>query len=60
MVGTKGNGSPITCKGRSGVAGFYVRHFPVSPAFDGGAYLLSVAALHSPRPKEGSFQLRLG
>ena len=48
-------GSPITCKGRRGVAGFYARHFSVSPAFDGGACLLSAAA-----PKQGSHQFRLG
>ena len=45
----KGKGGPITCKGSRWVAGFYAYHFSVSPAFDGGAYLLSVVALPSPR-----------
>ena len=32
-----------------GLSGFYARHFPVSAALcDGGAYLLSVAAIPSP------------
>ena len=48
--GKKGKGSPITCKGCRGVACIYACHFSVSPAFDGGAYLLSVAALPSPPP----------
>ena len=39
----KGRGSPITSKGRRGVAGFYARHFSVSRHCDRGAYLLSVA-----------------
>ena len=53
-----GERSPITCKGRKGVAAFYARHFSVSPAFDGGTYLLPVAALLTPPSKEGSYNLR--
>ena len=38
------------------MAGFYARHFSVSTVLcDGGAYLLSVAALPSPPPKDYSF-----
>ena len=61
LLTSKGNGCPITCKGRRGVASFYVSHFSVSLAIDGGTYLLSVATLlpFTP-PKEGSYQLRLG
>ena len=47
--------SPITCKGRMGVIGFEARHFSPSQLRDGSAYLLSVAALHSLRSKEGQY-----
>ena len=55
-----GKGSPLTYTGRRGVPSFCARHIPVSLAFDGGTYLLSVAALPSPPQKEGSYQLRFG
>ena len=52
----KGKSCPITTKGRRRVAGFYAHHFSVSTAlYDGDAYLLSVACLPSPPPKEGSY-----
>ena len=44
--------SPRTCKGRRGVAGVDVWHF------NGGAYLLSVAALPLPTPRGGQLQIR--
>ena len=47
------NGSWITCKGRRIVICFCARHLWVSQLRDGGAYLLSIAALPSPPPKEG-------
>ena len=56
----KGEGSPISWKGRRAVAGFYARPFSVSWAFDGGAYLLTVASLVPPPNKESSFQLQFG
>ena len=38
------------------MAGFCAHHFSVSTAlFDGGAYLLSIAALPLPPPKEGGY-----
>ena len=52
----EGKGSPITSKDRRGVAGFYAHHFSVSMAlYDGGVYLLSVAALPLSPSKEGSY-----
>ena len=51
-------GGPITTKGRRGVADFYAHHFSVSTILcDGGAYLLSIAALPLPSPKEDSYSL---
>ena len=41
-------GCRITCKIRRIYAGFYARNFSVNQLQDGGAYLLSVAALPSP------------
>ena len=52
----KGKGSPIVYKGRRGIAGFHTHLFSVRTALcEGGAYLLSVAALPLHPPKEGSY-----
>ena len=46
---------PLGGRGRKGVAGIYARHFSVIRYFDGDVCLLSVAALPSPHPKDGSY-----
>ena len=56
FTGSKFKSLPITTRGwLYGVTGFFGRHFFVSRHCDGDAYLLSVAVLPSPPPKEGSY-----
>ena len=47
--------SPMACKCRMGVTGFYTRHFYVSQLLGSVAYLLSVAALPSLAPNVGNY-----
>ena len=49
----------VVCCRREVVAFYARRHFSVIWAFDGGAYLLSVADLPSPLEKENIYELRL-
>ena len=55
MLKDTSKGSPIESQGRRGVEGFYARHFSENRHCDGGAYLISVAVLPLPLPKEGSY-----
>ena len=50
----KCEGNPVTSKGRRGVTAFDAHHFSASWHCDGGAYLISVAVVPWPPPKEGS------